>query len=138
MVFVSAKPGSYLLRMQMRYECWRHKFAINNSQGLSDAQLSCEYCSENRIVTSNSCQLRIAFAIRMNRALCWFIVKIKKIDTTKVIVSAKHSFYLLRKQSIYQSTWPYLSVGCLSKCFWQEFSSVAFNLMYAIVLIQKG
>ena len=38
------------LRMRTHYECWRHKFATNNSQNLSCAQLSCKYRNENRVV----------------------------------------------------------------------------------------
>ena len=37
----------------MPYKCWRHKLATNTLQGLDCAQLSCEYHSENRVVTSN-------------------------------------------------------------------------------------
>ena len=48
----SVKPGSYFLQMRMRYECWRHKFATNNSQQFNSGQLTCEYRWERRVVTS--------------------------------------------------------------------------------------
>ena len=65
------KPGSYFLRMRMRYKCWRHKFATNNSQQFNFVQLTCEYRCERRVVTSNLRQIRFAFAFAwyMNRAL---------------------------------------------------------------------
>ena len=51
------KPGSYFL--QMRSECWRHKFATNNSQQFSPAQ---HLRISRRVLASNSHQIRFAFA----------------------------------------------------------------------------
>ena len=67
---IKVKPGSYLVRM--RSECWRHRFATNNSPQLNSALLTCEYRCERRVVTSHSRQIRFAFAGSMNRALCWY------------------------------------------------------------------
>ena len=39
---------------------WRHKFATNNSQG--NTLLTCEYRYDRRVMTSNSRQIRFAFA----------------------------------------------------------------------------
>ena len=66
--FMELQLGSYFLRM--RYECWRHKFATKKSQQFNYAQLTCEYRCERRVVTSNSRQIRFAFAFAwsMNRA----------------------------------------------------------------------
>ena len=51
------KPGSYFLRMWMRYERWRHKFTTKIE--LSRAQLTCDYRCERRAVTSNSLRIRV-------------------------------------------------------------------------------
>ena len=92
---LSVKPGSYFLRMRMRYECWRRKFATNNSQGLTCAQLSCEYRSENRVVTSNSCQIRITFAFAgsMNQALVSSLF-VHKLVTTSLGLSNQPPYCL--------------------------------------------
>ena len=66
------KPGSYFLWMQIQSECWCHKFATNNLQQFDSAWLTCKYCCEGRVVTSNSRKICIAsaFAGSMNWALC--------------------------------------------------------------------
>ena len=55
---VRLKPGSYFLRMQMGYECWRHNFAMKLAlscvEGNSLANIDCE----RRIVTSNLIRIR--------------------------------------------------------------------------------
>ena len=68
--FIGVKPGSYFLRMRMRYECWRQKFATHNSQQFNSVKITCEYRCERRVVTSNSRQISFAFAFAgsMNRA----------------------------------------------------------------------
>ena len=57
------KPGSYFLRMRMRYECLRHKFATNNSQqfnSLARISLRKEGCD----VTFTSNSLRICICMK--------------------------------------------------------------------------
>ena len=63
------KPVSYFLRMRMRYECWRHKFATNYSQ-FNFAQLTWECRCERRVVTSNSLCIRIRRKYEPGLKLC--------------------------------------------------------------------
>ena len=57
---------------------------------MSCAQLSCEYHSENRVVTSNSRQIRITFAFaRMNE---WGISRFRKVVQTRIL-HLKYSFW---------------------------------------------
>ena len=61
------KPGSYYLRMRMRSESWRHKFATNNSQQLNSALLPCDNRCEWRVWR----QIRVKFASHSHSQKVW-------------------------------------------------------------------
>ena len=62
------KACSYFLKMRMRSECWRHKFATNNSQQLKCVQLLQIIPSEKRTVTSKFA----SHLLEVNRALSYW------------------------------------------------------------------
>ena len=65
------KACSYFLKMRMRSECWRHKFATNNSQQLKCVQLLQIIPSEKRTVTSKFA----SHLLEVNRALSYWEIR---------------------------------------------------------------